>query len=86
MSRAFRLHLLCTVSLIAISQFLASAATAQATIEAGPSVLERILGDITTTGTTIGGGNIQSLYANIAATSLSLLTQNPAQPATLDDV
>ncbi len=85
MSRTFRLHLLCSVSLLAMTQFLATTAAAQS-IEAGPSVLERILGNISTSGTTINGGNIQSLYANIAATSLSILTQNPAQIATLDDV
>jgi hypothetical protein len=86
MTRASRLLLLCSVSLLAMSQVLATTAAAQATIEAGPSVLERILGDISTSGTTINSGNIQSLYANIAATSLSVLTQNPAQIATLDDV
>lgn len=62
----------------------AGAASAQS-IDAGPSVLERILGDVTTTITTIGGGDVSSVYANIAGTSLSLLNTG-APLATLADV
>ena len=70
----------------ALAMGFASTASAQS-IEAGPSVLERILGDITTTtATAISDDEISALYGNIAATSLSLLTQDVAAVATLDDV
>lgn len=70
----------------ALAMGFAGAASAQS-IEAGPSVLERILGDITTATTEINEGDISSVYANIAATSLSLLDRNDgALPAVLADV
>lgn len=71
----------------ALAMGFAGAASAQS-IEAGPSVLERILGDITTTATAIGDtSEINAVYANIAATSLSLLDRNDgALPAVLADV
>lgn len=80
--------LLRSAAVAAIAVGFAGAASAQATIDAGPSVLERILGDITTSVTTINTGNITSLYANVAGTSLSILNQDPTQVAvvTLDDV
>lgn len=69
----------------ALAMGFAGAASAQS-IEAGPSVLERILGDITTTTTEINEGEISSVYANIAATSLSLLEKEEGVAAVLEDV
>lgn len=70
----------------ALAMGFAGAASAQS-IEDGPSVLERILGAITTTTTDINEGEISSVYANIAATSLSLLDRADADvPAVLEDV
>ncbi len=77
--------LLRSAAVAAVSVGFAGAASAQS-IEAGPSVLERILGDITTAGTEINTGDITSLYANVAGTSLSLLTQATAASATIADV
>lgn len=71
--RLTSLRLFCTASVLALMQGIPAAAQS---IDAGPSVLERILGNITTAGTTIGAGNIESIYANIAATSLSVLDRD----------
>lgn len=69
----------------ALAMGFAGAASAQS-IEDGPSVLERILGAITTTTTDINEGEISSVYANIAATSLSLLEKEEGVAAVLEDV
>lgn len=83
--RMISVRLLCSASAIALMQG-AMPADAQS-IDAGPSVLERILGNVTTGGTTIGAGNVQALYANIAATSLSVLDRDGLPGGgTIDDV
>lgn len=85
MNRVMMKALLGSVSFFALVTALATPSAAQS-IEGSPSVLERVLGNITSSGTTISGGDIGALYANVAATSLSILVQDPAQIATLDDV
>lgn len=74
--------LLRSAAVAAVAVGFAGAASAQAVITEGPSVLERIIGDITSTTSTINGGNVTSLYANIAGTSLSTLTGTTAAPLT----